>query len=85
MSRVPTQGDYLERNLTALSRIHTQRSQHSATVGRGPKSRDFGTPLPEFGGGKSYPPPLPEREEYVVEFDGELDPLHAMNWPLKKK
>jgi DHA1 family multidrug resistance protein-like MFS transporter len=28
---------------------------------------------------------LPEREEYVVEFDGEHDPLHAQNWPLRKK
>lgn len=85
MNRIPTQGDHLERNPTALSRIHTQRSQHSATVGRGPKSRDSRKPLPEFGDGKPYPPPLPEREEYVVEFDGEHDPLHAMNWPIKTK
>ncbi|KAK8025571.1 MFS general substrate transporter [Apiospora arundinis] len=26
-----------------------------------------------------------KREEYVVEFDGEDDPYHAQNWPLKKK
>ncbi|KAI9871692.1 MAG: hypothetical protein M1830_002595 [Pleopsidium flavum] len=84
MSRVQTQGD-LERHPTALSRINTQRSQHSATVGRSLKSRESRKPLPEFGGGKSYPPPLPEREEYVVEFDGPDDPLHAQNWPLKKK
>jgi len=84
MSRIQTQGD-LERRPTALSRIHTQRSQHSATVGRSLKSRESRKPLPEFGGGKPYPPPLPEREEYVVEFDGPDDPLHAQNWPLKKK
>jgi DHA1 family multidrug resistance protein-like MFS transporter len=41
--------------------------------------------MPNFGGGKPFPPPLPEREEYVVEFDGPNDPLHAQNWPLKKK
>ncbi|KAI9841007.1 MAG: hypothetical protein M1837_001082 [Sclerophora amabilis] len=87
MSRVPTARDPqpLERNPTALSRIHTQRTQHSATVGRDFKSRESRKPLPSFGGGKPFPPVLPEREEYVVEFDGEHDPLHAQNWPMKKK
>jgi MFS transporter, DHA1 family, multidrug resistance protein len=88
MSRLQTQRDDqvdLERNPTALSRIHTARSQHSATVGASLKSRQSRKPLPEFGGGKPYPPPLPSREEYVVEFDGVDDPLHAQNWTLKKK
>jgi DHA1 family multidrug resistance protein-like MFS transporter len=26
--------------------------------------------MPNFGGGKPFPPQLPERDEYVVEFDG---------------
>lgn len=26
-------------------------------------------PLPNFGAGKPFPPPLPAMEEYVVEFD----------------
>jgi DHA1 family multidrug resistance protein-like MFS transporter len=88
MSRLPTQRDDvvdLERHQTALSRIYTQRSQHSATVGASLKSRTSRKPLPAFGAGKSYPPPLPEREEYVVEFDGPDDPLHAQNWALRKK
>jgi DHA1 family multidrug resistance protein-like MFS transporter len=92
MSRLATQRDnpgVLERNQTAMSRIQTQRSQHTATVGAGLKSRTLRTesrlPLPPFGGGKEYPPLLPEREEYVVEFDGVDDPLHAQNWPMKKK
>ncbi|KKY22758.1 putative mfs multidrug [Phaeomoniella chlamydospora] len=38
-----------------------------------------------MGGGKPYPPPLPERDEYVVEFDGHDDPLHPQNWKLTKK
>jgi DHA1 family multidrug resistance protein-like MFS transporter len=84
MSRVSTQGD-LERHPTELSRIHTARSQHSGTVGRSLRSRDSRKPLPNFGAGKPYPPPLPDQEEYVVEFDGPDDPLHAMNWPFKKK
>ncbi|KAI9701485.1 MAG: hypothetical protein M1836_001541 [Candelina mexicana] len=85
MSRRATQRDTLERHPTELSRIQTARSQHSSTVGRGLKSRESKKPLPEFGGGKPYPPPLPEREEYVVEFDGPDDPLHAMNWSSRKK
>lgn len=44
-----------------------------------------GVELPSFGGDKPYPPPLPEQEEYVVEFSGHDDPRHAMNWPTKKK
>ncbi|KAL8859538.1 MAG: hypothetical protein Q9178_003937 [Gyalolechia marmorata] len=84
MSRVQTTRD-LERHPTELSRIETHRSQHSATVGRSLRSRESKKPLPNFGGGKEYPPALPEREEYVVEFDGPDDPLHPQNWPLKKK
>lgn len=67
-------------------RTQTHRLQHSQTVGAHPtKSRVPSTPLPEFGGGKPYPPPLPEREEYVVEYDGKDDPLHPQNWLFKKK
>ncbi|KAL9607085.1 MAG: hypothetical protein Q9167_007966 [Letrouitia subvulpina] len=84
MSRIQTGRD-LERHPTELSRIETHRSQHSNTVGRGLKSRESKKPLPNFGGGKEYPPPLPEQEEYVVEFDGPDDPLHPQNWPVKKK
>ncbi|KAI1506470.1 major facilitator superfamily transporter [Biscogniauxia marginata] len=84
MSRMSTQRD-LERHPTELSRIHTARSQHSATVGRGHRSRESRKPLPAFGAGKPFPPPLPEQEEYVVEFDGPDDPYHAQNWPTGKK
>lgn len=84
MSRVNTTRD-LERHPTALSRIETQRTQHSTTVGRSPTSRESRKPLPNFGAGKPYPPPLPAMEEYVVEFDGPHDPLHPQNWSMKKK
>lgn len=79
-----TQAD-LERRHTSMSRIQTARTQHSGTVGRGPRDKECNKPLPSFGYGKSYPPPLPAKEEYVVEFDGPDDPLHAQNWPFKKK
>lgn len=84
MSRVPTQSD-IERHPTVLSRIQTERSQHSGTVGRSATSRRSTKPLPAFGSDKPYPPPLPSRDEYVVEFDGPDDPLHAQNWPIRKK
>lgn len=84
MSRVSTQRD-LERHPTELSRIHTARSQHSETIGRSLRSRHSSKPLPAFGAGKPFPPPLPDQEEYVVEFDGPDDPYHAQNWPLNKK
>ncbi|KAJ4307006.1 hypothetical protein N0V88_000380 [Collariella sp. IMI 366227] len=84
MVRVETQRD-LERHQTELSRIQTARSQHTGTVGRDPKSKQWKRPLPNFGGDKPYPPLLPNQEDYVVEFDGPDDPLHAQNWPFKKK
>lgn len=84
MHRVDTQRD-LERHQTELSRIQTARSQHSGTVGRDPRTKEWKRPLPNFGAGKPYPPLLPNQEDYVVEFDGPDDPLHAQNWPLKRK
>ncbi|KAB8230386.1 hypothetical protein ETB97_000504 [Aspergillus alliaceus] len=79
----------LERHATrasdALSRINTQRLQHALTVGESVKSHPSRAPLPPFGAGKPYPPPLPAREDYVVEFDGTEDPLYPQNWPLGRK
>ena len=84
VSHVNTTRD-LERHPTALSRIETHRTQHGGTVGRSTTSRSAKKPLPPMGAGKVYPPLLPEREEYVVEFDGPDDPLHPQNWPMRKK
>ncbi|KNG50873.1 major facilitator superfamily transporter [Stemphylium lycopersici] len=92
-------GNYLtlhptERNPEAIRRIETHRSQHAGTVGasrvdsrlsRTLTRRRTEKPLPNLGAGKPFPPLLPDREEYVVEFDGVDDPLHAQNWPMKKK
>lgn len=84
MERIQTYHE-LERHPTALSRIATHRTQHSGTVGAALKPKVSKKPLPAFGAGKPYPPPLAPREEYVVEFDGPGDPLHPQNWPSKKK
>ena len=95
MNRIQTaSGASMARSSTAArSRTHpveahrteTHRLQHSQTVGASIKSKTVTKPLPEFGGGKPYPPPLPEQDEYVVEFDGKDDPLHPQNWAFKKK
>ncbi|RMZ80854.1 hypothetical protein DV737_g2813, partial [Chaetothyriales sp. CBS 132003] len=66
-------------------RTETHRLQQVATVGGSSLRKRKTLPLPEFGGGKPYPPQLPEQEQYVVEFDGKDDPLHPQNWPLKSK
>jgi DHA1 family multidrug resistance protein-like MFS transporter len=92
-------GNYLhlhptERDPEAIRRIETHRSQHAGTVGTAQlpsrltqtlSRRRTEKPLPNLGAGKPFPPALPDREEYVVEFDGVDDPLHAQNWPMKKK
>jgi MFS transporter, DHA1 family, multidrug resistance protein len=88
MERLETQRDVLpqlEKNETAISRIQTQRTQHTGTVGATLRSRQSRAPLPQMGAGKPYPPTLPEREEYVVEFDGVDDPLHSQNWSMRRK
>ena len=74
---------YLERHPTAVQRIDDHRLQHSQTVGT-TRSKPW-KELPDFGGGKEYPPLLPEREEYVVEFSGHDDPTHPQNWTTKRK
>lgn len=83
-----------ERHPEAIRRIETHRSQHAGTVGasltesrltRTITRRRTEKPLPNLGAGKPLPPALPDREEYVVEFDGVDDPLHPQNWPLNKK
>ena len=86
MSRVSTQRD-LERHPTVISRTQTAKSQHAGTIGRSlnTHTRESRRPLPEMGLGKPYPPLLPPSEDYVVEFTGPDDPMHAQNWPMKKK
>jgi DHA1 family multidrug resistance protein-like MFS transporter len=84
VSRTNTQRD-LERHPTELGRIETHRTQHSGTVGRTITSRKSKKPLPNFGAGKDYPPQLPAKEDYVVEFDGIDDPMHPQNWAMRKK
>lgn len=77
--------DYLDRHPTAIKRVQDHRLQHAQTVGTSKFSdiNDF-SKLPPFGGGKPYPPNLPEKEEYVVEFDGPEDPVRQTDpWKFR--
>lgn len=45
-----------------------------------------GSTFPSIGMGKPFPPPLPNREPYAVDFSGPDDPESPQNWTsLKKK
>jgi DHA1 family multidrug resistance protein-like MFS transporter len=71
-------------NDVELERINTYRLQHRSTVGSGIgiTPREQWLPL---GAGKPHPPPLPDPEEYIVEFNDANDPLHPQNWSLGRK
>ncbi|EAW14952.1 MFS transporter [Aspergillus clavatus NRRL 1] len=84
--RTETDLERYQTTTQALDRIETQRLQHALTVGESIKSRASAkAPLPAFGAGKPYPPQLPNREDYVVEFDGVDDPLYPQNWSTRRK
>jgi DHA1 family multidrug resistance protein-like MFS transporter len=72
------------KELEFIRRAATHRSQHLGTVGRNTNAKE-GCQLPPFGDVKDYPPSLPGRELYVVEFDGKDDPLHGTHWSTGKK
>ncbi|PYH39718.1 MFS transporter [Aspergillus neoniger CBS 115656] len=38
-----------------------------------------------FGRGRPHPPLLPDREDYVVDFDGPDDPAFPQNWPMRTR
>lgn len=49
------------------------------------KANNTDEPLPKMGGDRPYPPPLPNRETYMVSYDGPDDPDHPQNWSLGQK
>ena len=76
----------IARHATQIETLRSAHLQHVHTVGSTRTDGRESKPLPAFGAGKPYPPVIPaEREVYVVDFEGPDDPLHPMNWSLKKK
>ncbi|KAK9471299.1 major facilitator superfamily domain-containing protein [Dipodascopsis tothii] len=74
------------------SRRATRNSRTSSGFSSGPtvgesdlEGQTIHDTLPAFGAGKPYPPTAPEKEQYVVEFDGPDDPEHPMNWHIRRK
>ncbi|PYH88016.1 MFS multidrug transporter [Aspergillus ellipticus CBS 707.79] len=67
-----------------ISRIETLRLTHESTVGsRAPQPpREQWLPM---GGGKEFPPSLPDPDRYVVEFIDDGDPMHPHNWSVGTK
>ncbi|KAF2767214.1 MFS general substrate transporter [Teratosphaeria nubilosa] len=63
-----------------LSRLFADRSS-TATA----STQSNLSTLPAFDECKPYPPPLPQKEQYVVGFAGPDDPIHPQNWPLRTK
>jgi DHA1 family multidrug resistance protein-like MFS transporter len=51
-------------------------------------TRQEGLPREEnlsMGDNKLFPLQFPDREQYLVEFDGIQDPTHPQNWEFNKK
>lgn len=58
------------------------------TISRVLTGSSFGrknAPLPQMGAGKPYPPEVPDREPWKVDFDGPDDPIFPHNWTMKRK
>ncbi|PYH79024.1 MFS general substrate transporter [Aspergillus uvarum CBS 121591] len=84
--RTPSTSLHQAQSNVAISRIQSLRLTHESTVG----SRRGSTRTPReqwlpMGGGKEFPPLLPDPDRYVVEFLDEKDPMHPHNWPTRTK
>lgn len=66
-----------------LSRTMSQRVQNVELIYA--ELQKLTTPLPTMGGGRPYPPLLPDRGPYEVQFDGPDDPIHPFNWAFRRK
>lgn len=86
VSRTSTHDD-VERNpylcirSQALSGHDCNKNDSNVTI----QGRESRVSLPDSGLVKWYPPPLPDPNLYLVDFNGPDDPMHAQNWPMKKK
>lgn len=83
----------LEANREAAAAVAASQSSIARTLSRRlsgaellyKEAEESTEPLPKMGGGKPYPPKLPSRDPYSVEWDGPTDPEFPHNWPLKRK
>jgi DHA1 family multidrug resistance protein-like MFS transporter len=77
-----------ENGMQLIRRTTTQTSNEEDVISRiltgGSRKKD-NTPLPKMGGGREYPPDLPDRDAWRVDFDGPDDPIFPHNWAIKRK
>lgn len=59
--------------------LHVEHGQHLDPPGR------YSTDQLPFGRGRPHPPSLPDRDGYVIDFDGPEDPTFPQNWPLRTR
>lgn len=76
--------DPLTRSASHISVESWQEQDIVTRVLSGVSRKSLG-PIPSMGGGRDYPPPLPERDPYRVDFGGPADPRHPHNWPIRRK
>lgn len=62
----------MSRRLSGMDELYEKASQST-------------DPMPSMGAGKPLPPRLPDREAYLVAYDGPDDPIFPHNWLLTKK
>ncbi|GEQ70209.1 hypothetical protein JCM33374_g3885 [Metschnikowia sp. JCM 33374] len=78
--------DDLERqSLTAESLARTVSRKLSSMNELYEEAAHSKEPLPKMGANKPYPAALPDREPYLVAYDGPNDPEFPHNWPLITK
>ncbi|EGV62000.1 hypothetical protein CANTEDRAFT_115464 [Yamadazyma tenuis ATCC 10573] len=78
-------GDELSRYESNVSASRTLSRRLTGADELIEKAKESKEPLPQMGGGRPYPPTLPDREQFIVSYDGPDDPIHPHNFPLRKK
>lgn len=78
-------GDQLTRYESNVSASRTLSRRMTGADDLIEKAKESKEPLPPMGAGRDYPPALPDREQFVVSYDGPKDPMHPHNFPVTKK
>lgn len=80
-----TEDDLERQSLTAESIARTVSRRLSNRNELYEEAANSTEPMPKMGANKPYPPALPDREPYLVGYDGPDDPTFPHNWTLKTK
>lgn len=75
----------IRRRLSTISVYQTVEEQQTIADVLAKRTVDESKPMPNMGGGRSFPPSLPDQDRYRVAFDGPEDARHPFNWSSKRK